>query len=353
MTERSPPACASASDRVGVRRRCLTITLAAAAAAFPVAAAIDEHPPGLALSGDVSPVHDPSIVRAGKTYYVFSTGHQGQPGGIVPVRTSEDLQHWQLRGAVFAAVPAWASEAVAGARGVWAPDISFRNGEYRLYYSVSTFGQNRSVIGLAVNPRLDPETPSAGWTDKGKVIESGSGDDFNAIDPNAFDDGQGREWLVFGSFWSGIRMIRLDPATGLRLAGDMNVLALARRPRPDAIEAPFLIRHGDYYYLFASFDFCCRGAKSNYYTMVGRSKDVTGPYVDREGKKMMEGGGFIVLHAQLDPTKRFVGPGHSAVLSDGGRDYIVYHAYDTKADGAPTLRIQRLGWSADGWPVAV
>ncbi len=325
----------------------------AAAAAMPVAAADAPAPPGLPLSGDISPVHDPSIVRAGDTYYVFSTGHEGQKGGIVPVRTSTDLVHWQLKGAVFPALPAWAKEEISGARGIWAPDISFRHGEYRLYYSVSTFGQNRSAIGLAVAPKLDPAAPASGWTDKGKVIDSHRRDDFNAIDPNAFDDAQGREWLVFGSFWSGIKMIRLDPASGMPSADDKTVYALAQRPRPDAIEGAFLIRHGDYYYLFASFDFCCRGVNSTYYTVVGRSKDVTGPYVDRDGKKMMEGGGFIVLHAQLDPTKRFVGPGHSAVLSDGGRDYIVYHAYDTKADGAPTLRIQRLGWSADGWPVAV
>jgi arabinan endo-1,5-alpha-L-arabinosidase len=329
----------------------LVLGAVAAAAAAPAGG---PKPPGLELSGDISPVHDPAIIRAGDTYYLFNTGHQGQPGGIVPIRTSKDLRHWQLRGAVFPELPAWASAAVKGTRGIWAPDISYSHGEYRLYYSVSTFGRNRSAIGLATAPRLDPDAPARGWTDKGKVIESDDKDDYNAIDPNAFTDADGRDWLVFGSFWSGIKMVRLDGATGMPLAGEANLISLVRRPRPDAVEAPFLIRHGDYYYLFVSFDFCCRGAKSTYYTVVGRSKDVTGPYVDRDGKNLLDGGGgFIVLHAQLDPTRRFVGPGHSALLSDGGQDYIVYHAYDTRAEGAPTLRIQRLGWTEDGWPVAL
>ena len=185
------------------------------------------------------------------------------------------------------------------------------------------------------------------------MIESRSSDNFNAIDPNAFDDADGRQWLVFGSFWSGIKMVRLDPATGLRSAEDERIHSLASRRRPGAVEAPVIIRRDGYYYLFVSFDFCCRGVESTYYTVVGRSRDPTGPYVDRDGRAMMEGGGFLVLHADLDRTRRFVGPGHPDILQDGGREYIVYHAYDRQADGAPTLRIQQLGWTEDGWPVAI
>ena len=185
------------------------------------------------------------------------------------------------------------------------------------------------------------------------MIESRSSDNFNAIDPNAFDDAEGRQWLVFGSFWSGIKMVRLDPATGMRSAEDERIYSLASRRRPGAVEAPIIIRRDGYYYLFASFDFCCRGVESTYYTVVGRSREPTGPYVDREGRAMMEGGGFLVLHADLDRTRRFVGPGHPDILQDGDRDYIVYHAYDRQADGAPTLRIQQLGWTEDGWPVAI
>ena len=103
----------------------------------------------------------------------------------------------------------------------------------------------------------------------------------------------------------------------------------------------------------ASYDFCCRGVNSSYYTVVGRSKAITGPYVDRDGKAMMKGGGLQVLHADLDEDRRFVGPEHNSILREGGVDHIVYHAYDRRQNGRPTLRIQRLAWTPDGWPVAL
>ena len=333
--------------------RVLSFVLAGAVAIFSPPAALAQAAPGLEVSGDVVPVHDPSILRVGDTYYLFTTGQAADKTGLLPMRSSTDLKHWTWRGPVFAEIPAWAQDAVKGTKGLWAPDISKTGSEYRLYYAVSTFGKNRSAIGLAVAATLDPAAPGYGWTDKGPVFESDHRDDFNAIDPNIFNDAQGRQWMVFGSFWSGIKMIRLDPATGMRSAEDGKLYPVAARRSPGAVEAPYVIRHGDYYYLFASFDFCCRGVNSSYYTVVGRSKEPTGPYLDRDGKKMMDGGGLIVLHAQLDPTKRFVGPGHPAILQDPQRDYIVYHAYDTKAGGAPTLRIQVLGWTKDGWPVAI
>lgn len=300
------------------------------------------------LAGDISPVHDPAIIRQGDTFYLFTTSHARAGQGLIHVRTSRNLADWTRAAPVFAEMPAWVKDAVPGARGIWAPDVSFSNGEYRVYYSVSTFGKNRSAIGLVTTPSLEKPI----WTDKGPVIRSGESDDFNAIDPNMFEDAAGRQWLAFGSFWSGLKMVQLDPATGLRSAADGKIHALARRASPGAIEAPFVIRRGGFYYLFASFDFCCRGAASTYYTMVGRSKDPRGPYLDRKGKSMMEGGGFLVLHADLDPAKRFVGPGHIAILREPKRDYIVYHAYDTQRNGASTLRIQPLGWTDDGWPVA-
>ncbi len=127
------------------------------------------------------------------------------------------------------------------------------------------------------------------------------------------------------------------------------MIAVAQRPdKPDAVEASFLIRHSGVYYLFASYDFCCRGVNSTYYTVVGRSAAATGPFIDRDGKSMLEGGGTVVLSA----SDRWKGPGHCAVLQDADADYIVYHAYDAQNNGRPTLRINRLDWR-DGWPVAV
>ena len=300
------------------------------------------------LAGDVAPVHDPAIIRQGDRWYLFTTSQERAGQGLIHVRTSTDLANWTRAAPVFAAMPAWVQDAVPGATGIWAPDISFSHGEYRVYYSISTFGTNRSAIGLVTSPSLERPV----WTDKGVVIRSDPNDDFNAIDPNMFEDAGGGHWLAFGSFWSGLKLVRLDPNTGLRLAGDSKVRAIARRPSPGAIEAPFVTRRGDFFYLFASFDFCCRRAASTYYTVVGRSKHPDGPYLDREGKSMMQGGGSIVLHADLDRSKRFVGPGHIAILREP-RDYIVYHAYDTQASGVPTLRIQPLGWTGDGWPVAL
>ena len=304
------------------------------------------------LTGNIAPVHDPAIIKAGDTYHLFTTGNLGDAEGLIGWRTSTDLKSWTLREPVFGAIPEWAKAEVPGTRGLWAPDIIRVGDEFRLYYSVSTFGKNRSAIGLATTPTLDRDAPGFGWTDQGKVWESSASSDYNAIDPNIVIDRDGRHWMAFGSFWTGLKLIELDRATGKPLP-DAALHSIARRRSPGAVEAPFIIDRGGYYYLFASYDFCCRGAKSSYYPVVGRSKAVTGPYVDRDGKAMMDGGGLLVLHADLDDSKRFVGPGHNSILREGDADWIVYHAYDKRENGRPTLRIQRLGWTPDGWPVAL
>ena len=232
------------------------------------------------------------------------------------------------------------------------PDIVRVGDEYRLYYSCSTFGSNRSVIGLVTNRTLDPDSPQFEWRDQGLVIESRSADDFNAIDSSYIIDRHGKHWLALGSFWSGIKLIALDAATG-KPARDARKYSLASRPAPEgapgAIEAPFLIERDGYYYLFVSFDYCCRGASSSYYIVVGRSKTILGPYVGRDGKSMLDGYGTLVLQG----NRRFRGPGHPAVLRDGDEDYLFYHAYDADHKGRSTLRIAPIEWSDDGWPAVV
>lgn len=151
-----------------------------------------------------------------------------------------------------------------------------------MYYAASTFGSNHSGIFLATSTT----GASGSWTNQGLVIESNTSDDWNAIDPNLVIDDQGRWWLDFGSFWSGIKMVQLDPATGKRLDG--TIRSISGR-NGGAIEAPFIYRHGGYYYQFVSFDLCCRGASSTYRIMVGRSTSITGPYVDRNGTAMTSG----------------------------------------------------------------
>jgi arabinan endo-1,5-alpha-L-arabinosidase len=300
----------------------------------------------LRLSGDVSPIHDPAIIREGSTYYVFATNYFA--GRLLPIFCSEGLRDWTFCANVFDRVPDWALDEVPGAAGIWAPDISYTNGEFRLYYSVSTFGSNRSVIGLATNTTLDPSSPEYRWVDRGRVVGSTRADDYNAIDANVAEDADGGLWLAFGSFWSGIKMRRLDRETGMVSAADTTLYSLASRPPPQstAIEAPFIVRKDEWYYLFVSFDLCCRGVDSTYKVMVGRSRRITGPYEDKRGRPMTEGGGSRVVRG----TARWRGPGHPAVLIEPSGDLLAFHAYHG-VTGAPALQISTLVWE-DGWPRA-
>lgn len=297
----------------------------------------------LPLTGSIRRIHDPVIIKEGDAYFVFCTG-----SGI-PVRKSPDLINWEIPfpAIVLPQVPGWAREMIPGQNDIWAPDISYFNDKYHLYYSVSTFGRNRSVIGLATSKSLDFESADYGWADEGLVLESVATNDYNCIDPNLIIDADGIPWLSFGSFWSGIKLRRLDYETGKPSEDDTTLYSLARRSvNSGSVEAPFIIRKNGYYYLFVSFDFCCRGIDSTYYVVVGRSEDITGPYVDRDGIEMLSGGGTQVTF----PTERWRGPGHNAIFQEDDVEYIVHHAYDAEAQGVPTMRIAPLTWDEDGWP---
>ena len=312
----------------------------------------------LELQGErgVLGVHDPAIIKEGDTYYIFATG--GNPRwGFVPMKRSKDLITWERYDSVFKDLPEWAPVEIPGTRGIWAPDISYFNGQYHLYYSISTFGKNNSAIGLATNKTLDRESPDYKWTDHGMVVRSTRGvDDFNAIDANIAIADENNIWLSWGSFWGGIMMRRIDPKTGMLADDDTTLYNLCKRTRSKehltppvegAVEAPFIIQHGQYWYLFVSFDFCCRGADSTYNIVVGRAQDITGPYYDKDGVAMSEGGGSVVLKATTDNWK---GPGHCAVLQEPGQDWLVFHAYHGQT-GRSELKISSLEWQ-DDWPVA-
>jgi arabinan endo-1,5-alpha-L-arabinosidase len=289
--------------------------------------------------------HDPTMVKEGKYFYVVITGDIATHT-YLPIKRSTDLVHWTTIGTVFAALPQWITQELGVTPGdAWAPDLNYVNGQWALYYAASQFGTQNSVIGLATTPTLDPASPNYGWVDRGMVLRSTPGvDDFNAIDPDYSIDSHGNAWLAFGSFWGGIKMRRLDVATGKLSATDTTLYPLASRVAPDAEEGASILRKGDYYYLFVSFDFCCRGVNSDYRVMVGRSSAITGPYVDAAGVRMTDGGGTEVLRGYNE----FIGTGGADVYS-AGVDYFVNHYYDATDDGAPKLNVRTLSWDG-GWP---
>ena len=315
---------------------------APAAASGSAPAGSGAYPDPIALSGDIEAVHDPSMVRAPDgTYLLYSTGDNLQ------VRSSKDRTSFARIGSVWPDGAPWTEPYTSPAdrTALWAPDISLHDGTFYLYYSASSFGSRNSAIFLATSTTGQPGS----WKNLGKVWETNRNSEYNAIDPNLIVDPTGKWWMSFGSFWSGLKMIRIDPRTGKQDVRDKKLYALATRPRDvdGAVEAPYVVHHDGFYYLFAAFDLCCRGTSSTYRTMVGRSKSVTGPYLDRDGRAMTDGGGTEVLASH----GAIVGPGHPAVLRDGDDWVLIYHYYND--DLTPTtgrLAMNLLGW-ADGWPI--
>lgn len=293
-------------------------------------------------TGDVY-THDPALVAGGdgEPWFVYSTGNGQTADGNIQIRRSDDGIDWEYAGEVWQEKPDWLAEAVPGVDNLWAPELYEHDGIWYLYYSASTFGSNLSVIALATNTTLDPDAAGYEWVDRGTVISS-AGADFNAIDPGLVEDAEGTPWLSFGSFWSGLRMVELAWPDGLPVS-DAEPLRLAdRQSPPNAIEAPYIQPHDGYYYLFFSRDFCCQGVDSTYNIAVGRSAEVTGPYLDADGVPLLDGGGTPVLGA-VDAR---IGPGGQSV-SDG---ILAYHFYDAELDGAFRLGLARLSWEG-GWPV--
>lgn len=338
------------------RRALLSLGIAGAGAAltrsaFAAPASLNDQ-----LSGWLDGLHDPVLIREGDTWHVFgSGGWTGKPG--LSWRTSTDLHSWRDNSSPFEAVPAWAKAAIPGAEAIWAPDIHYIDGVFRLYYSVSTAGSMRSVTGFATSPTLDRADPRYGWTDHGLVIESFAGGTYNVIDANLVVDLRGDHWLAFGSYWSGIKLIALDRTTGKPRPG-AEVHAIAYRPPAvpggdNPVEGAFIFPRDGWYYLFVSFDYCCRKEKSNYYVAVGRSRSITGPYLARDGGAMMQGHGTPVVAERPWGSTNWRGPGHCGLYRHGKRDLIVYHAYDVAHGSRPTLRLAELTWDAGGWPVAL
>ena len=297
------------------------------------------------LTGDTR-IHDPSVIEVDGRYAAFGTGEQGIYSGAIKVKTSPDGVNWTDAGAIGKGVPKWA----AGALGyqpinVWAPSVSRWGRLVFLYYALSSFGGNSSAIGLMTNASFDPLKPGEGWQYEGLVLTSTPRDDFNAIDPFRIDTSDRRAYLAFGSFWSGIKIRELNPATGKLIRDDTPVYALAGL-QGGAIEAPSIIQHKGKFYLFVSFDQCCKGVASTYNIRVGRADRIEGPYLDRDGRDMAQGGGSLVLAT----TGPFIGPGGQEAVKTSKGDMLAFHYYDGEDGGASKLQFSPLRWTPDGWP---
>ena len=302
--------------------------------------------------GGVLGAHDPSnVMKDGSQYWYFATGQ-----GIIS-RTSTDMINWNAGPSVFNTQPAWTTQAVPSFTGLfWAPTVSFFNNQYYLYYAVSEFGTIDSAIGVATSPSLNTPT----WTDLGKVVQSdpvgqtSANTDttaYNAIDPSILVDTDGKVWMSFGSYSSGILVTQIDPTTGKRLNTSTLSATLVANNAPgggwgSSIEASSLIKHGSYYYLFVNYGGCCAGIDSTYNIRVGRSTSPTGPFVDQNGIDMRNGGGTLFL----GDNGNKIGPGQFGLYTEAGQDYFSYHFYDGNANGAPTFDMRDLYWTSDAWP---
>jgi arabinan endo-1,5-alpha-L-arabinosidase len=343
-----------------VSRRRTVVVSASVAVAVGVAATVsalavtrpwEPRPRVLDLAGDLR-VHDPALVAGadGEPWFVYSTGDVNVGFGAPQVRRSDDGgATWADAGTAWDADtdPEWVRASIDGVENFWAPELYEHDGTWYLYYSASTFGSNRSAIGLRTGVTPDPDDPAYGWTDQGMVVESVPGEDnFNAIDPGIVEDADGNPWLFFGSFWGGLQLLPLEWPSGKPAAGAEPVTVASRVGVPDnPIEAPYVVERGGWYYLFFSRDLCCRGTDSTYNIAVGRSREVTGPYVDADGKDLVLGGGTPVLGTE----GTMVGPGGQSL----SRGHLAFHYYDGTSGGDFRLAIEELAWSDDGWPLAL
>ena len=279
--------------------------------------------------------HDPSILNTGSGYDLFSTG------GSIHEHQSTDLINFSDGGYALSSLPAWTNAYTGSSGDLWAPDASSHNGVYWMYYAASTFGSDNSAIGLAMSSTAEPGT----FVDSGApVYTSADCSGANAIDPASVVDASGNAWMAFGSYFSGIQIVPVNNSTGIPTGAACQTLAY--HPSGTGIEGSYIYPYNGYYYLFASVDTCCQGVTSTYRIIVGRATSITGPYSDRGGLALTDGGGTILLSAHGNVN----GPGGETVFTDSSGAVLVYHYYDGNNNGDPALGINSLGWTSDGWP---
>ncbi len=280
---------------------------------------------------------DPNLVQAKDGYYyAYSTQANWQKEGfggryITPVLRSKNLVQWEVVGDALLQKPSWKGEG-----GIWAPDAAYHKGKYFLYYSFSTWGDPNPGIGLATS-----KTPQGPFTDHGKLFLSKEIGVANSIDAFLYVDKK-KPFLVWGSF-HGIYAVPLSK-DGMQVTGEKFKLA------GNAYEGSLIYKRDGYYYYFGSVGTCCAGAKSTYQVKVGRSKNFKGPYLDREGKSLLDNGGTLLLQKNEGDTG-FLGPGHNGdIITDkSGVTWMLYHGFDKRDPVRRVMLLDRIDW-VDGWP---
>ena len=307
---------------------------------FLICAAMSLALPVHALDGDTL-IHDPSTVtQESGHFFTYGTGNG------IPILMSDDGWSWRRAGSLMTAVPGGKPGPEVLARGgnnTWAPDVIHIGDKYFVYYSAPGT-QPKSAIGLLVGRTLDPKSPDYKWEDGGPVAWSDGVEDSNAIDPGVLLAPDGRLWLTYGSYFGYIRLVELDPKTGQRRYPKQAPLNIAINS-----EASIPIYHDGWYYLLVTHGSCCQGANSTYNIRMGRSRKVTGPYLDNMGVDMIEGGGKLFAASR----GRHVGPGHFGLLDlgQGVQKFSLHYEADLDQGGVSVLDIRPLLWR-DGWPVA-
>ena len=315
------------------------------------------YPMPMTISGSGAGVHDPNMIQdAGGTFWLYGTHNT--------LASSTDMSAFTTvaAGDINPDFAWWAAKNTTGGSGrtdIWAPSVMYAGGTYYQYYSIPIYdtpgvaGTNKgaeAVIALATSA-----SPTGPWTDAGQIIAScgttaGCTTTFNAIDPAPYIDASGKWWLAFGSWEDGIHVLQLDPATGLRLGSDPAIYNVAKRGtagEEGSFIFPWTVGGTHYYYYFASINVCCAGVNSYYRVVVGRSTSPTGPFLDRGGLDLMNGGGTILISSHGN----IYGPGGQSVMNVAGQPVLVYHYYDGNANGAPKLGLNNLNFDGDGWPV--
>lgn len=284
---------------------------------------------------------DPTVIRTDEGFYLYATQTNDY---WVPIYFSKDLVNWEFKRSAFRNATRPKPDVLPDGGAFWAPEIRYINGKYVLYFSWAKWGDgSKSYTAVATS-----DSPVGDFLNAKPLLIT---DDFgsNCIDQFYYEE-DGKKYMFVGSF-NGIYVTELtDDGLSVKRGADGKPV-LKKQVCGRAFEGTNIYKKGKYYYLFASINNCCDGIDSRYKVVVGRSENLLGPYVNREGKDMMSNSWTLVLEGD---GETFFGPGHNSIIipDDAGTDWMIYHSY-VKENGTVGGRLgmlDRIVWSADGWP---